>query len=225
LIASSDKNEETSSTSQKNAVSYRRFFIVQTFYLFALTISTCFFLVSDRAGLGSFAAMDDGYNLLLIVECVFGAFILPFALSYTGSVKTGNLGKHVGFFLVFISGAPFIAVSAFASGLAWYGILVTQVLVLGLWTVFRECHRYAMLEDRFRLFYLPACAFLFFGLMAGGQIAAGFSVTWEIFASFSVPNLIFSWSDGNYLSANTWFGAAICFGALVVWLRKSTLKA
>ena len=219
-----DNKEALPISNNKSVESYRSIFIIQSIYLFFLTLSLLFLLKIDDTALRVFLSFNRGYDFILFVEAIFGVFVLPFMLFLPQSNRRTRQTGFKWIATVYISGAPFFVVAVFACGISWYRAILSQVLVFCLWSIACELYMLIMDKQQLRKLYFPVCFFLFFGLYIGGLVTLGFTRTGNHIVSFSVPALLVSWSRGAYLKMNAWLGISICFGAVILWLRKVMYK-
>jgi hypothetical protein len=173
-------------------------------------------LFARHSALVSFPGFDEFYILILLVQSLFGIFVLPYSISELK--ETRNV--LIDYFILFLTAAPFVIVAAFASAMPWYRIVPTQMVVFGIWSVALCIKRLMQLRLCAGELYLPLSALAFLGLPVTGSILESFSDSAGLLFSFSVPGVLLSWSSGLYFEANGWLGITICLAAVVAWSGK-----
>ncbi len=227
------------------AMSRGAFWALCTFLLLLLACAVLALLADDTA-LGTFVSLDEFYVAVVLLESIFGVFLLPFVmhaspgLAPSGKKATSRFGRNPGisgsrailadYVIVFTAGAPFVVLAAFAAGTSWYAVVPTQILVFSTWSValgtkeLLEVRRASAQPLSGKLvrgqFYLPLAAILFFGLVIAGRVLTGFSDAAGELSAFSVPGVLTSWCAGRYFGSNGWLGIVTCLGAFALWSRK-----
>jgi len=162
------------------------------------------------------ADFDEFYVILIFLQSLFGIFVLPFSLQAFKNHRT----LFVDYLLLFITALPFAIAGAFATSVPWYGVVLTQMAVFGIWSVAYGTREVLVSRLNAGMLYIPLSALVFLGLPVAGAILASFTDNARVLSSFSVPGILVSWSSGTYLDANGWLGILSCLGAALIWSVK-----
>lgn len=191
-------------------------FLTLCIFLALLTIASALALLGEGTAAANFVAFEGLYLLVVLLQTIFGLFVLPFLLPADADSRA-RLLKIV---IIFCAAAPFALVGAAASASSWYVVLLSQLLVFALWSVALDAKETLGARARTSGLYLPILTLLFFGLLVAGCILEGFSGSAGKVGAFSIPSVVASWSSGHYLGAQAWLGVAVCLVALVFWSKK-----
>jgi len=215
---------------------------------YLLLLLSCAFLalLADDTALKAFICLDDFYLAVVLLESVFGVFLLPFIIhrgtgrtlpvepADSGARRSGRISASRIFsadsIVIFSSGAPFVVLAAFAARVSWHAVFLTQLLVFSTWTValsvkvFLENRDSGLRKLRGGLalshVYMPLAAVLFFGLAVAGRLLSGFSSSGDGISAFSVAGVLVSLCAGRYFGFNGWLGIFACLGAFSLWSIK-----
>ncbi len=185
-------------------------------YLAILLSGSCAALLSNGTAAAHFAAFDDMYCIVVILQALFGIFVIPHILLPATDHRTALANLT----LLYASGMPLVAVGAFSSAALWHKMIFSQLVIFGLWLLafwLKDILRRRLNAD---CLYMPIAAVLFFGTALSGSVLAGLTNAGSTYSGFSVPGVLCSWAAGDYFDANGWLGMAVCLGALAIWSKK-----
>lgn len=185
-------------------------------YLAILLSGSCAALLFGGTTAAHFAAFDDMYCIVIILQALFGVFVIPHILLPATDYRTALANLT----LLYASGTPLVAVGAFSSAALWHKMIFSQMVIFGLWLLafwFKDTLRRKFSNA---CLYIPIAAVLFTGTALSGSVLAGLSDASGTYSGFSVPGVLYSWAAGDYFDANGWLGMAVCLGALAIWSKK-----
>lgn len=181
-----------------------------------LTACTAWTLLVRNPALSVVAGFDELYIIVIFIQSLFGIYFLPFSLQAFKNYRT----LFTDYLILFLTAGPFAIVGAFATSVPWYGVVLTQMAVFGIWSVAYETRKLLASRWNADTLYIPLSTLVFFGFPVAGEILASFTNNARVLSTFSVPGILISWSSGIYLDANGWLGILSCLCAALIWSVK-----